>query len=258
MRRSINKVCECCKKPLAAVPSEVSRGFARFCSRKCKSQSQPKVNLVRREFDYLTVIHEAEPKLFSADRSERQWLCECRCGTRKTFLQQTLLSGAVHSCGCAPKRISKLGDQFTDREIKRHLCIVLAGMKSRCYRRTDPSYDRYGGRGITICNEWRTNLNDFREWSLANGYAAGLTIDRINNDGPYSPDNCRWVITVVQANNKRTNVILSAFGETKTLTEWSRDPRCVVTHEALRTRIKKGWPTERSLTAPHYYRSVNT
>lgn len=123
-------------------------------------------------------------------------------------------------------------------------------MHSRCEKPNDDRYYRYGARGITVCEEWKTYI-PFRTWALEAGYADGLTIERIDNDGNYHPDNCTWISREDQAKNRTRKAAYTAFGETKTLTNWSRDPRCVVSNAALTLRIKRrGWEVERALTTP--------
>ena len=130
---------------------------------------------------------------------------------------------------------------------------IWQGMLGRCYLRTHSAFERYGDRGVTVCDEWRQSFEVFRDWALANGYADGLTIDRRDNDGSYSPSNCRWLDHEGQAQNKRTTRRISAFGATKTITEWASDSRCVVARHALMDRINKGWPIERALTQRHRF-----
>ena len=123
-------------------------------------------------------------------------------------------------------------------------------MHRRCSNPKDGHYSRYGGRGITVCPEWG-DYAVFRSWSLGAGYADGLSINRVDNDGGYAPNNCEWTDRVTQGNNRSNNVLLTAFGETMTLAQWSRDPRCVVTHPALALRVsRRGWGAERALTTP--------
>ena len=95
-------------------------------------------------------------------------------------------------------------------------------MKSRCYTDTNNKYHRYGARGIKICDEWLNDKRTFFKWSLENGYDENLTIDRIDNDGDYCPENCRWVNNTVQANNKTTNVYVFYNGKTYTMAEFCR------------------------------------
>ena len=95
-------------------------------------------------------------------------------------------------------------------------------MKSRCYSEKDRNFIRYGARGIYVDNCWRHDFVAFKKWALDNGYSDELSIDRIDNDGPYTPNNCRWATKVKQNNNRRTNVVISYNGETKTVAEWSK------------------------------------
>ena len=107
---------------------------------------------------------------------------------------------------------------------------IYKSMKSRCYCPTNTNYKDYGGRGITVCGEWldsdkktHTGWKAFKEWALQNGYAENMTIDRINNNKGYSPDNCRWVSMKVQANNKRNNRNITYKGRTQTLKQWCEE-----------------------------------
>lgn len=127
------------------------------------------------------------------------------------------------------------------------LMKVWRQMRSRC---NDTKDSRYGGRGIAVCPEW-SDYGTFRSWALQAGYREGLSIDRINNDGNYEPGNCRWADRVTQANNRRNQVLLTAFGETKSVAMWARDPRCLVSEVALRLRVsRRGWDHEKAITNP--------
>ena len=112
-------------------------------------------------------------------------------------------------------------------------------MKSRCYNSATQFFYRYGGRGITVCDEWRNDFESFRSWSEATGYRDGMTLDRKDNDLGYSPDNCRWTDRVTQANNRSSNRMLTLDGETHNVTEWAAiigaDPR------KLFNRVYAGW-----------------
>jgi hypothetical protein len=150
------------------------------------------------------------------------------------------------------------------RKTTRHVRHIKHGMtKSRLYRAYKQIVQRstnvnhlrakdYSLRGIGICDEWLSSFESFRDWSFQNGYAEGLQIDRINNDLGYSPNNCRWVTPKIQSNNRRTNVIMTGFGETKSIIEWSRDSRCVVKYSCIRMRIREaGWNNiEEIITIP--------
>lgn len=103
-----------------------------------------------------------------------------------------------------------------------HLYQIWRGIKDRCLNPNNKHFDRYGGRGITICDDWINNFQAFYDWSIENGFKEGLTIDRIDNDGNYEPNNCRWVDYYVQANNRSNNHLITVDDETHTLSEWSR------------------------------------
>ena len=124
-------------------------------------------------------------------------------------------------------------------------------MRARCHKPDHLFYPYYGARGITVCQEWRVSYEAFRDWAFANGYAPGLEIDRIDNNSGYRPDNCRWVTHKVNLNNTRATRRLTAFGETKTFTDWLSDPRCVVSHKtSVRGRLDLGWSVEEALATP--------
>ena len=121
-------------------------------------------------------------------------------------------------------------------------------MKARCYNPHNGFYHRYGGRGITVCDEWKNNFSAFRKWAMCNGYSDGLTLDRIDFDGNYEPSNCRWATSKEQANNKCTNHYVMFNGEKKTLKQWSESTG--LSYPTLLGRIKRGWSIEKMLTTP--------
>ena len=125
-------------------------------------------------------------------------------------------------------------------------------MKYRCENPSSPAYKNYGGRGIKVCEEWAEEYDGyfrFKQWSLEHGYTEELTIDRIDNDGDYSPDNCRWVGVAEQANNKRTNIMIEYDGKIQTLSQWSR--KLGISMKNLHNRIYRlGWSVERAFTTP--------
>lgn len=129
------------------------------------------------------------------------------------------------------------------------LYSVWCGINRRCFNRNEQKYSIYVGRGITVCDEWK-DFQPFESWALANGYQKGLQIDRIDVNGDYGPNNCRFVTALENNNNRRNNVPLTAFGETKNETEWSRDPRCMVSGGILCKRIREGWSNEMAISTP--------
>lgn len=168
------------------------------------------------------------------------WLCKCDCGNTNIVTGKDLRSGRTKSCGCL--RV-KHGCEKTK------LYNVWHNMKSRCYNPTSAPFKDYGGRGITVCEEWRNDFIPFRDWSFSNGYAEGLSLDRIDNDGPYSPENCRWVSMKEQCNNRRNNHFLNYNGETHTLASWAELKG--MSPATLRRRIfVHGWSIEKALNTP--------
>lgn len=122
-------------------------------------------------------------------------------------------------------------------------------MRSRCENKADCGYERYGGRGIKVCDEWRNDIVAFIEWGIANGFKEGLSLDRIDNNGDYSPENCRWADATQQCNNRRTNAFLTLNGEKHTYAEWGRITG--INQFTIRTRIEDlGWSVEDALTTP--------
>lgn len=151
------------------------------------------------------------------------WLCQCDCGNEKIVTSVELRSGDTQSCGCLhnellSQRNTTHGDAHKNGENYR-LYKIWFGMKERCENPSEKSYRYYGERGISVCDEWH-DYEEFRSWALSHGYNKDLTIDRIDVDGIYSPDNCRWVNYKTQANNKRSCRYVEINGEIKTITEW--------------------------------------
>jgi hypothetical protein len=120
-------------------------------------------------------------------------------------------------------------------------------MKLRCHTTTNKDYERYGGRGITVCEEWK-NFSTFYEWAMANGYQDNLTIDRIDNDGNYEPSNCRWTTQKEQQNNRRNNHLITHNGETHTIAEWSRNKG--FGKWVIGSRLRGGWDVGAAIDTP--------
>ena len=123
-----------------------------------------------------------------------------------------------------------------------------ARMKRRCYNKNGDKYHRYGGRGIRMCEQWIDNPEVFIKWSLDNGYSEGLTIDRKDNDGNYSPDNCRWITKKDQAYNRSTNVVVTSRGITASISEFSDISK--VARSTVSNRIKAGWSLDDAIWTP--------
>lgn len=161
---------------------------------------------------------------------KKYWVCQCDCGNVKSVRSDSLQSGAIRSCGCLKKERDKINlavnpskSKCAERGYKSggtRLYTIWQNLKQRCYNEHDASYSNYGGRGITVCEEWRYDFPAFHDWALANGYRDDLTIDRIDNDSSYSPENCRWTTVTEQCRNRRSNIKIKIGNSTKTLVEW--------------------------------------
>jgi hypothetical protein len=182
-----------------------------------------------------------------ADRNRVLYPCRCDCGVDVLVRADSLRSGQVKSCGCYTRAmVSKAGTRHGMSRTR--LYNTWRNMKGRCAQ-PHAAHQWHHGRGITVCAEWQT-FEPFRDWALANGYRDDLEIDRIDNDGHYCPQNCRWVDESAQLLNRRPDPAYTAFGECKSLAQWAKDPRCRVGHAGLWKRLQAGVPMEQALTTP--------
>lgn len=180
---------------------------------------RPPIDLKGKRIGFLTVLERVE----NDHNGKPMWLCRCDCGNEKVISSSALTNG-VKSCGCYRKEWAKethTKHGFTSHKApKERLFNIWWRMNQRCKDPNVSHYKDYGGRGITICEEWE-NYGAFREWALSNGYSDELSIDRIDYNGNYEPSNCRWVDQKAQARNKRTNHIVEYDGEKMCVAEWA-------------------------------------
>jgi hypothetical protein len=180
-------------------------------------------------------------------------LCLCDCGKYSKCWLTSLVNDRTVSCGCyhrerAAERAGKL--MFMHGLTQHPLNFHWNAMKARCKYKSQLMYKNYGGRGIKVCQEWLDDFMNFYNWAINNGWEEGLTLDRIDCNGNYCPENCRWATYEEQANNKRSNVNITAFGETKTLAQWTRDPRCKTKPFNIQYRISQGYTAEEAISTP--------
>ena len=178
-------------------------------------------NLIGRKFGRLLPIEYVGKTSWGNAR----WLCKCDCGNEIIVSAGHLKSEHTRSCGCwALEERSKNATRhgLTKGNKKPRLFIVWNDMKQRCFNPKAALYYRYGGRGITVCAEW-LSFETFYKWAMANGYAEGLQIDRIDNDKGYFPENCRFVTPTVNARNTSRNRRITICGETKCISEWLKE-----------------------------------
>ena len=180
------------------------------------------IDLVGRKFGRLTVVSEAERTRSKGGTSIRMWNCVCDCGNKRTLSSSALTGCKTKSCGCYKKDVNK--KRFTKHGLsKTKLYRVWSSIKDRCYRDGCKGYINYGGRGIVMCDEWKNNFQAFYDWSISNGYTEGLTIERKDVNGNYCPENCCWIPKSEQPKNRRNSHFITYKGETKTLSEWSKE-----------------------------------
>lgn len=204
-----------------------------------------RINLSGRRFGKLTVVEMAEPYHSPGGYKATNWRCVCDCGKHTIVRTCNLRNGKSLSCGCL--RVES-PNRKTHGQNGTRLYGVWKSIRQRCKNPSSSSYEDYGGRGIQICAEWDHDFNLFYEWSLANGYQKGLTIDRIDNNGDYAPSNCRWTTLSVQGNNTRRNHFITYNGETLTVAQWAE--KTGIKYHKLKDRINKlGWTAEKALTA---------
>jgi len=208
-------------------------------------------NLFGLHFGRLTVIGK-EPQRKENKPYKFFWLCLCECGTTKLIDGKYLRNGDTQSCGC--RKIDSTKMRFTKHGAKKgrkasRLYSTWQNMLTRCRNKNSGCSQHYLQRGISVTEEWEKFI-PFRDWAVSNGYTDDLEIDRIDNNGPYSPENCRWVIHAINVANRNCVPQISAFGEKKSRAEWHRDYRCVVPYTTLVDRLNHEWIAEWAISTP--------
>lgn len=195
-------------------------------------------DLTGKRFGKLTVIARAPRKPSTATRNAR-WVCRCDCGAIRDVRADQLKRGIVTSCHKSKLTKRRSGDSKT------RLHGIWSSMVCRCHGKYSRLDLAYGGRGISVCNEWRSDFDAFKAWALANGYADDLTIDRIDNDGNYEPGNCRWATRREQARNKRNNRFLTVAGERLTVSDAAK--RFGLHRQTVTLRLNRGLSGEEAI-----------
>lgn len=185
------------------------------------------------KFGKLTALY----RLRNYHDTHTYWLCACECGNLTEVYLGSLTSGATTSCGCVVKKHGKSYEPIYRRWI---------GIRNRCYNKSDEHYKDYGRRGVKVCDEWKDDFMSFYDWAMNNGYDDKLTIDRIDVNGNYEPNNCRWVNMKHQCRNRRSCRYFTYKGDTHCLSEWCEILE--LNYSTVCTRINKlGWSVEKSL-----------
>lgn len=197
-------------------------------------------NILFKRFSMLVVVG------FESDCGRRVWVCKCDCGnSTRVSPASKLTRGNTKSCGCL--RSMRASQRGTHHKSKTAEYDTWIGIKKRCYNPSEPGYENYGARGITMCDEWRDDFEAFyRDMGCR---PEGLSIDRIDNDKGYSKENCRWATREVQNTNKRSNRRITALGETRLLKEWAE---CTgINRTTLAYRLNElRWSPDRAMSTP--------
>lgn len=214
--------------------------------RRRKVMHVPKlIDLTGQRFGRLTVVKRGENK-----GRITAWECVCECGNTVCVAGTSLTRGQTKSCGCY--RIDNCrehpnGVKHGGR--KTRLYVIWSDMKQRCFYDKSINYQNYGGRGITVCDKWLHDFKAFHDWAVSNGYDDSLTLDRINANGNYCPENCRWATRAQQDNNTTVNHRVTYNGETHTIAEWA-EITGINYHKLWRRICVLKWDIEKALSTP--------
>ena len=163
------------------------------------------IDLTGERFGRLLVLSRCENVKYPSGKTGVVYLCVCDCGAQKKAAATALRSGRVKSCGCLQAQTKS--EIHTKHGASRHrLHTTWTNMKQRCYNEKSGDFKHYGGRGITVCAEWKDDFSNFYNWAMAHGYSDSLTIDRIDVNMGYCPENCRWATMLEQRHNRRDTI----------------------------------------------------
>lgn len=190
-------------------------------------------NVIGNRYGRVVVLNDAE----DGKRRHRRVFCRCDCGVEKVLSLDGLTKGTIVSCGCRMREIASIYRKTHGKRNTTEFNIWI-GIKQRCTNSNNRMYPRYGGRGIKICDRWVNSFEDFLK-DMGCRPSLSHSIDRIDNDGDYSPENCRWAIHVTQANNTSTNHMIEHNGETKSIADWARETG--IPANRIQSRISRGW-----------------
>lgn len=238
-------LCQCdCGNTKIIGANELKRGETNSCGCIRHQASKQRKDFTNKRIGHLTVIeidktHDTKNGLY--------WICRCDCGNYITLKVGDLSTEeskgqSNRSCGCVPYGHTRSRNK-TKGVSNTRLYKIWFGMKTRC-----KSAKNYAGKGIKVCEKWRNDFNAFSEWAFDNGYRDDLTIDRIDVNGDYEPDNCRWITNYEQQSNKSNNVFITYKGETKTASQWGR--LIGMSPTTISERVRRGWNAKMTLETP--------
>lgn len=228
-----NCLCDCGNAKVASAKS-LNAGDTQSCG--CLNKN----DLIGKVYGRLTVKAEGVEK----KGDKRTWVCECSCGSTTTVTTSDLVTGHTRSCGCLQKERAKEANKTHGYSRRRHpLYARWLGMRNRCNNPNDDYYDNYGGKGVKVCKRWDSFTNFLEDMGEC---PEGHTLDRRDNDGDYTPENCRWASSSEQAMNKSTTAMVEYNGELIKRRELAK--RFGIDPDRLRQRLEMGWSVEKALT----------
>lgn len=247
-----------CGNVISEIPSRILYGHKKSCG-KCRKRNssyeleQKIKNSIGIKIGKLTIVDISH----KPNDGKTYVKCHCDCGNFVDVLPNKLFGGQAKSCGCSKSKNELLKNNsstssgnFKDGRTKNPLYGIWKKMLDRCENPSAKHYDRYGGRGIKVCDEWH-DFWKFVSWSdSVGGRPKGYTIDRIDNDGDYCPDNCRWADWNTQTSNKSSNRYIEFNGKKQTIHQWAIETG--LNEQTLTNRINRGWPIEKALTSKSY------
>lgn len=222
-------------------------------TRKHNNRKSRLVDLTGMKFGRLTVLSNDGFDIQPNGDRRHKWLCLCDCGNQKSIRGSLMKNGTTASCGCFRKEATRLRLTKHGASAGGHTpeYRAWAGVIQRTTNPKNTYYSDYGGRGIKVCDRWRSSFQNFLD-DMGHKPSKGHSIDRIDVNGNYEPDNCRWVTNEVQANNKRNNFNIEFQGEMKTVTQWAEI--IGINRMALKYRLKN-WTLEKALSKQKYNRN---
>ena len=211
------------------------------------------IDLTGEKYGRLTVLSRDKDRMSKSGRTETMWLCKCNCGNIVSVRGASLRNGNTASCGCYRSECSSQrmhNNKITHGFGGTRIYKIWRGMIRRCENEHDERYNRYGARGIKVCEDWH-DVRNFVKWAYDNGYKDNLTIERLDNDLGYNPSNCIWADRYVQNNHTSRNHLITYNGKTQTMAQWSRETG--LPYSTIKSRLNKhGWSVERALSTPRY------
>lgn len=190
-----------------------------------------------KKYGKLSILKELEPKILPSGQKNRNLLCKCDCGNETEVRWLHLKRNRILSCGCVLNKRNGLGSSL--------ICKVWRQMISRTSENSKDIY--YKRKNIKTCDEWINSFDSFYKWSIENGYEKGLEIDRIDNNGNYSPENCRWVTRIVNVNNRDKTLFIDYKGKKIALCILLRELNKLQNYSTIFRRIKRGWNPEKAV-----------